>query len=257
MPSRPTTFRLNYIGRRLEVGDAYPSPREVLVVDLTQCSDSGRLPLLQLRRKLPWLPAVVMIGQSQLSSLNSVIACAKSAAARACVLEDQGSESTTWRNALLDVVRLPEELASWTLAVHENCRPRILTAIRALTAAGMSATAADWTGHLGNSSRRSPVRSAARTLCLSSRAVENLFKSAGLPPPMTYARFGQIASTLCIAAKEQVKSLAEAAALGGFSDRSSFSRATHRLLGLRPAKLRGLMGWEYLAYRAGLAEKRS
>ncbi len=84
---------------------------------------------------------------------------------------------------------------------------------------------------------------------LSERTVRSWFTACGLPGPGSWFTLARLLPAVLDIQREPRVSLLTIALESGYSDHSTLSHQTTRLLGIRPGMIRGTIGWEWLMMR--------
>lgn len=221
-------------------GDPPPEvPHEILVVSgsveaLVRSEESLR----SLRQERPWAPLLLVVrGPTGLSGAMARLVHRVGARLPA----DGANPARDWWKCLRDPPpHFGEHIADWLRAVRPRLsrRPRLLARVARVVEGGRAGRA---------------LSEIAEALACSESGIRKSFRRSHLAPPSLFLRFGRVAPCLLAAVRRPDCSVERAAALAGYADGASFSRATVNLLRRRPGPLRSLpLTSEWLAAAAGL-----
>ena len=189
----------------------------------------------QLRARFPAAPLILRVGRrtegdAAAGSEPDWLRQAEMLRIRAVVSEEE-PPGQALRRSLTDPAAFAQDLPDW-LAVRSPGLPAPVAAL--VTELVLLAP------------RYSEVSVLLATLGHAERTVRTWFRRAGVPGP---GKWLAVAHAIRAALRMQAEPAAPLLALAvecGYSDHSSLSRQCLRLFGVRPGRIRGLLGWEWL-----------
>lgn len=191
--------------------------------------------LVLIRRSHPWAPLVIVVPELQAGTLTDAAALVQRTAAR--VLSADLTNWPEWRERLTDLSMFGHQFASMMRLQRPDLRLMNLEHIRRIASAGAGAV---------------PFEDVVSTFGCSLRAVEARFHRSALPAPSEYHIFGRFVASITALATDPSKRVSDAICLSGYSDRTTFTRACRRRLGIAVSQARLRVPWEWIAYRMRL-----
>lgn len=226
--------RIRKVSRRTV--SACPAEHECLLVEGAPREIEGALQhLLTLRRRRPWAPLTLEFRAGTDHTMERSIPLLEQLSVRFLVDGDLRGRIPHVSNR---TTRLPYHLAKWLGTLRPDLKRKPLQYVHALISQGM---------------RGGGVAGAADAQHTCARNMQKVLNRNRLPEPGKFVMFGRLAPGLCQMARDSSFTIFQAAELGQYHDAAAFSRASTRLLGVRPSFARTGLGWEWIAHRAGLA----
>lgn len=192
----------------------------------------------QLRARFPAAPLVLRVGRrtdADAAALSEADWLRQAELLRIRAIVPEGDPpAPTLRRTLTDPITFAQDLPDW-LAVRSPGMPAPVAALVAEIVL--------------LAPRYGEVSALLATLGHAERTVRTWFRRAGVPGP---GKWLAVAHAVRAGLRMQAEPSAPLLALAvecGYSDHSSLSRQCLRLFGVRPGRIRGLLGWEWLMDR--------
>jgi AraC-like DNA-binding protein len=187
----------------------------------------------QLHARVPAAPLVLRAGTRTVEAEGESAQQAERLGIRSVVFEGEPIRAQLQRS-LTDPAAFAEDLPRW-LALR---LPGVPTPVTALI-----------TELVLLSPRYGEVSALLASLGHAERTVRTWFRRAGVPGPGKWLAMAHCTRAALRMQAEPTAPLLALAVECGYSDHSSLSRQCLRLFGVRPGRIRGLLGWEWLVDR--------
>ena len=187
----------------------------------------------QLRLRFPAAPVVLRGGQPGEEGDAEWARRAAELHVRAVVFEGEPLRPTL-RRALTDPTNLADDIGEWfTLRTPGVAPPVVALATEVVRLAPRFGEVSALLASLGHAER----------------TVRTWFRRAGVPGPGKWLAAAHATRAALRMQAEPAAPLLALAVECGYSDHSSLSRQCLRLFGVRPGRIRGMLGWEWLMDR--------